>query len=331
MRVRQKSKPGSYQLLLDDVSSWQGGHQNSKPRRSSNKPKWRAIPAMAAHDGSKDNAESSASNAFTLDWTAVGSPTAGPAERCLMHGSRPTTHKPGREDPATLSAEITGSSFCGTSVCWDSNDGCFPGPDADDRSKLKSTPRRLDMPRLNNTTRKRPFQKASSPRSLKYAKLPTRSEKYLLLRDTNTQQSNDMAVGGSEATVLDSDGDGNAKRPGFPCPFSVQLEQHSRSSSRLCSHSPLPDPRAVASHLFHQHQRRPICPVCGANFVTYAACDEHIVSRSCALTEVPPVAEGLTEAQANWLESCMDSSLPEAEQYRRIWRVVFPGTEPPPS
>ena len=82
-------------------------------------------------------------------------------------------------------------------------------------------------------------------------------------------------------------------------------------------------------HLCIRHRRPPFCPVCGARFKTHAACDSHIVSRTCSLSETPPVVAGLAEEQIEDLWQLPDSSRSEAELYRAIWDIVLPGVQPP--
>ncbi|GAB1316355.1 hypothetical protein MFIFM68171_06565 [Madurella fahalii] len=132
--------------------------------------------------------------------------------------------------------------------------------------------------------------------------------------------------------------------PPFPCPYLLQNPQ----SHFRCYRHEFSAPTSVIRHLSTHHRRPPYCPVCGQTFLSHAACDRHIVARSCTLTAAPPVVGGLTEEQVDRLLALEDNrpSAPEQpdpqqhgrqhagrpgepERYRAIWDVVFPGTVMP--
>lgn len=128
----------------------------------------------------------------------------------------------------------------------------------------------------------------------------------------------------------------------FPCPCLVQAPQ----SHLQCHRLDLPTPSSVVRHLAAHHRRPPYCPVCGQTFPSHAACDRHIVARSCAPAAVPPAVGGLTGEQVDRLLELEDRFLPlelpeprwrrqrvgnggELERYGAIWDAVFPGTAMP--
>jgi len=109
------------------------------------------------------------------------------------------------------------------------------------------------------------------------------------------------------------------------CPFFLTNPRDHRD----CLRFGLQDIHAVKKHVIVHHQRPPYCFICGRIFITYAVLDEHMKERSCPLTEHPPVAEGVDQAQIERLSRRSDRSIPRKEQHLAVWNLIFPGMEVP--
>ena len=112
------------------------------------------------------------------------------------------------------------------------------------------------------------------------------------------------------------------------CPF------HRRDPDRyaLCSkRAAMRTARDVRQHLVREHRPPDCCPVCYELFPTGSAADAHVMKRTCKRRPRPEL-EGISKKQMRTLARGDDR--PDAsreEQWRDVWRVVFPGEEPPAS
>ncbi|KAK1758812.1 hypothetical protein QBC47DRAFT_370571 [Echria macrotheca] len=113
--------------------------------------------------------------------------------------------------------------------------------------------------------------------------------------------------------------------PSLGCPF--YLSDPSRH--RTCLRFDLRSIHTAKKHVRLRHQRPPYCFICGCTFPTYAELNKHMDTRTCPRTKVPPTAEGVSQHQMEQLCRRSDRSLPESDQHRAIWKIIFPDTEPP--
>ncbi|KAF5005050.1 hypothetical protein FDECE_8466 [Fusarium decemcellulare] len=112
----------------------------------------------------------------------------------------------------------------------------------------------------------------------------------------------------------------------FACPFYASYPQQHRQ----CLVHHLLTPEQVITHIQRHHMKPPYCPICSETFGTVIDCDNHIIDRSCALSELV-IPDGislyqrarLTEGDAPWLSNL--------ERWGRICATVLPDQAPPPS
>src|SRR3569833_502724 len=92
---------------------------------------------------------------------------------------------------------------------------------------------------------------------------------------------------------------------------------------------------ALVRHLRRFHPRPAYCPICGRDFgsggAAAAACDAHIVTRSCTPRYVAPadVPRGVAREQLRRIVEADDPARREDERWRRVYAAVFPGAPRP--
>lgn len=117
----------------------------------------------------------------------------------------------------------------------------------------------------------------------------------------------------------------------WPCPFFVKdKESYVSCLTRHCLLS-MDD---VREHLCLVHQIPIHCSVCYETFSTVRLRDEHMRSLEC-FHRPPVVFEGIADAQVRELNElgvaqCEKLRL-QQKQWLKIWQIVFPNDDPPPS
>lgn len=348
IRVRQRTTSGSYHLLVDDLSpgrNWDlppGLWTRKVPLRSHTVP----ATAMATACSSDDNGIKSGDREdrdFLISWTVTEAPTlplgSSTQAQSLVEGSQCLADIVPNDLPGTTAWESAGSDLSDTTdlsydphqdvPALDRNDR--PDPHVSEPAELERVRFSGKLPRLRTSAKRRSDKLPPLARATKRPR-PSPSPDALTNADELSQatysEDDEMVIVSSRTTAEDpGTPPPSPPPPTFPCPFFL----HNPQGHPLCLRYHLQNPHSVKRHLDLHHRRPPFCPVCGRTFATHAACDSHIVSRSCPPSETRPVVEGLTEAQIEKLSRRSDPSLSEAEQYRAVWEIVFPGIEPPPA
>lgn len=115
----------------------------------------------------------------------------------------------------------------------------------------------------------------------------------------------------------------------WACPFYIQDKQ--RHKECLARHA-LESIEDVRNHLFLAHRQPILCPVCATAFVSYAARDGHLRAQDC----IPHACAnfvGLDDRQLAQVDmmDLEETSMPEEEQWVRLWQIVFPNSPKPES
>lgn len=111
----------------------------------------------------------------------------------------------------------------------------------------------------------------------------------------------------------------------FACPFF--LKDPKKYSGCLMRHG-LWSAVAVRRHVQRNHMKPLYCPMCYQPFSTVGGRDEHISARTCKTRERTEV-DGINEYQRLRLSKRDKPYLSEKDRWNRIWKTVFPNSEPP--
>jgi len=97
-----------------------------------------------------------------------------------------------------------------------------------------------------------------------------------------------------------------------------------------CYRLGLKEVKHVKQHLRRNHRAAIRCPRCQQVFPDRESCDRHIRDEDCD-RGARVLDEGISESQVNELGRKGPSSLNQEQRWYAVWRIVFPGIEPPAS
>jgi hypothetical protein len=126
----------------------------------------------------------------------------------------------------------------------------------------------------------------------------------------------------------------NAKRPNssndedesplLACPF----YKHDEVRHQKCLKHILRRIKNVKEHLRRCHKQPYFCPLCGQIFGHKVELDSHLRARTCDAREFQE-PEGITEDHERSFRLKVDKKLTLSEQWKSVWRIIFPTEEPP--
>ncbi|KAI8625217.1 hypothetical protein F5Y19DRAFT_451416 [Xylariaceae sp. FL1651] len=121
-------------------------------------------------------------------------------------------------------------------------------------------------------------------------------------------------------------GNDEEESPLLACPFYKRDEfRHQK-----CLKHVLRMVKNVKEHLRRCHKQPSFCPLCGQIFSYKAELDNHIRARTCDAREFQE-PEGITEDHERSFRSKVDKKLTLSEQWKSVWKIIFPEEEPPES
>ncbi|KAI0415038.1 hypothetical protein F5X98DRAFT_377170 [Xylaria grammica] len=112
------------------------------------------------------------------------------------------------------------------------------------------------------------------------------------------------------------------------CPFHKKdPQQH-----QICSKYTLRRIKDVKQHIYRHHCKPELyCPRCSQSFKCSNERDLHIRESGCILKEVPSFDGAISESQRKELKDCGSRGTSKQEQWTELWKVIFPGVNPPRS
>ncbi|KAK0719389.1 hypothetical protein B0H67DRAFT_573013 [Lasiosphaeris hirsuta] len=115
--------------------------------------------------------------------------------------------------------------------------------------------------------------------------------------------------------------------PRLGCPFAIRDER----TYKHCGQHDFEGYQGLKEHLLRRHLCVPYCCICGATFDHHVERNAHIASRTCQLTETPPVFEGIGEGAIDELDALISDwdrnasiSPSDEEKEALIWSLLFP-------
>ncbi|KAL8287729.1 hypothetical protein RB597_000013 [Gaeumannomyces tritici] len=135
--------------------------------------------------------------------------------------------------------------------------------------------------------------------------------------DTGVEDNNDASESGHQ----------RVPRRYLACPF----YKHNASQHMICVRFRLRRVRDVKQHLNRCHSRHMQCPVCGSEFKDSPGLESHIRMRKCREPPGGFEIQGVTAQQGKLLSRRVKRKIGEESQWYGIWRILFPGSERPPS
>ncbi|KAL0932111.1 uncharacterized protein CTRU02_213064 [Colletotrichum truncatum] len=139
--------------------------------------------------------------------------------------------------------------------------------------------------------------------------------------------------GGGAAGGGQRDGDGN-EEPNRPEDLLWACHYYKRWPWKHfgCLHQPQKAPRYVKTHLLRKHLQPIHCTICHEAFGTHAEMNAHIVAMSCSRAMGPsPYCDAISNDQRDQLKTLQSAGESEVEKWYKIWDILFPGVQRPPS
>jgi hypothetical protein len=122
-------------------------------------------------------------------------------------------------------------------------------------------------------------------------------------------------------------GSSSTANQSLACPF----YKHNPSQHRSCAQAYLAKISYLKQHLFRKHDL-PYCPRCFQTFQDNIRVAEHLRQvPSCDIVDQPSDFPGMTNEQSERIRARANPRHTEQEQWKEIWKILFPGIPPPAS